>query len=135
MLTQDIANKLNAQLSDDQHSIRVYVPSHDRDGQPVDQATWIDSVAKTLASVAGGVTVENPVRGGWLNKSTNRMIWESPVPVYAFLTASALSEGLPAIRRVVHQMGAETHQGEVGVEIDGRFALISNYDSTATMAA
>lgn len=132
---RQVAETLNATLPEDQHELRVFVPSHDRDGVAVDQAAWVERVAETLASAAGGVTVEPSVKGGWLNKETGKMIWEHPVPVFSFLTASALSTALPCIKRTLHQMGAETRQGEVGVEFDGKFLLISKFSDAVTKVA
>ena len=41
----------------------VYIPNKDRDGAPVDQATWIDATLRLLADIAGGATAMPPVTG------------------------------------------------------------------------
>jgi len=132
--TQDIMRELGATSTAD-HTLRVYVPSHDCYGAPlVDQASWVELVSRTLASLAGGVTVAPAVRGGWLNGETGQMVYESPVVVLAYLTHAQLRAALPEVRALLHRMGRETNQGAIGFELDGQFAMIETYDTEGVAA-
>jgi hypothetical protein len=67
----DIARVFGASEARDQR-FAVYVPNKDRDGEPVDQAQWIDRVLRLLSEICGGATAMPPIRGAWLNPLTDR---------------------------------------------------------------
>lgn len=127
----NIAERLGATQSPVSHNIQVFVPSHDRTGKPIDQARWVASIARTFVEAAGGVTITPPAEGGWLDSSTGQTVWEYPIAVYCHITPTRLHASIPAIRQVLHDMGRETNQGEVGIELDGRYLAIHEYDAPA----
>jgi len=45
--------------------IVVFVPSKDRDGQPIDQDYWVDEVLMTLGKLFRGATAYPRGRGVW----------------------------------------------------------------------
>jgi hypothetical protein len=45
--------------------IVIFVPSRDRDGQPIDQEYWVDEVLTTLGRLFRGATAYPRGRGVW----------------------------------------------------------------------
>lgn len=126
-----MTNLIEAFGASEQSSVQVltvYVPNKDRHGKELpDQREWVRKVADLLAHIGGGVTIMPPVEGGWLRED-GVIIWEQPVLVYTYIQADAFEEHLPELRRLLHQMGRETDQGEVAVEFDRVFYRIHHYD-------
>ncbi len=107
----------------------VFVPSKDRDGQPIDQDHWVDEVLTSLGRLFRGATAYPQGRGVWRDDERGgALIAEEPVIVFSYvseqdLTTRALSELYCTLSR----MGRETNQGEIGVVIDGKYYGITEY--------
>ena len=107
----------------------VFVPSKDRNGEPIDQDHWVDEVLSTLGRLFRGATAYPQGRGVWRDDERGgTLITEQPVIVFSYvaqqdLTAEALSE----LYRTLSRMGRETNQGEIGVVIDGKYYGITEY--------
>jgi hypothetical protein len=56
------------------------------------------------------------------------VIWEAPVLVYTYIKPEPFVRGLARLREFLHRLGRETNQGEVGVEFDGNFYRITEFD-------
>ena len=80
-----------------------------------------------FSTINGGATAI-PVEGGWVNDD-GKLIREDPVIVYSFLADPEKFYGeMPRLRRMLHQMGRETNQGEVAFEFDDQFFRIRTFD-------
>src|SRR2546423_7784349 len=93
----------------------VFVPSKDRDGQPIDQDHWVDEVLTTLGKLFRGATAYPRGRGVWRDDARGGLLLrEEPVIVFSYapdgtMTAPALAELYQALSR----MGRGARQGEI----------------------
>jgi hypothetical protein len=108
----------------------VFVPSMDRDGQPIDQGNWVDQVLQTFGLKFRGGTAYPRGRGVWRDDSRGGgLLTEQPVIVFSYVaTIDLTAESLKALYSTLSRMGRETRQGEVGVVIDGRYYGITKYE-------
>lgn len=107
----------------------IFVPSRDRDSQPIDQEYWVDEVLTTLGRLFRGATAYPRGRGVWRDDERGRtLIREEPVIVFSYVSEVDLTTGaLSALYRTLSGMGRETNQGEIGVVIDGTYYGITEY--------
>ena len=107
----------------------VFIPSKDRDGQPVDQDYWVDEVLTTLGTLYRGSTAYPRGRGVWRDDARGGiLILESPVIVFSYVAAAALTvASLEQLYKTLSRMGRATNQGEIGVVLDGRYYGITTY--------
>ncbi len=95
MVEIDIAEAFGAAAAREQR-FAVYIPNKDREGNPVEQAKWIDQALALLSSICGGATAMPPIRGAWLNE----------------------------VVALVHEIGRQTRQGQMAIEFNQTFYLI-----------
>jgi hypothetical protein len=107
----------------------IFVPSRDRDGQPVDQDYWIDEVLTTLGRWFRGATAYQRGRGVWRDDERGgTLVREEPVIVFSYVAEADLTtNALAALYRTLSRMGREANQGEIGVVIDGKYYGITEY--------
>jgi hypothetical protein len=105
----------------------IYIPNKDRDGTPVDQATWIDATLRLLTEIAGGVTAMPPVTGAWLNPETEQVVIDEPVVIYAYVRPAPFAARLPDLAAFIRRMGRETNQGAIALEFDGNFFTVEDF--------
>ncbi len=107
----------------------VFVPSKDRDGNPIDQERWVDEVLTTLGQVFRGATASPRGRGVWRDDQRGgTLVKEEPVIAFSYVATEDLTAGaLVALYGTLSRMGRETHQGEIGVVIDGKYYGITDY--------
>jgi hypothetical protein len=108
--------------------ITIYVPSRDRDGNPVEFESWVTRMLELLSQVGGGATRMPPAQGAWLNPDTHLLVIENVTLVYSYVDGDALAARLPALRGLLHQMGRALNQGEVVIEVNERFYKIRDFD-------
>ena len=108
--------------------ITIYVPSCDRDGDPVEFESWVTRTLELLSQVGGGATRMPPAQGAWLNPDSKALIIEEVTLVYSYIDADALLARLPDLRRLLHEMGRALNQGEVVIEVDDRLYKIREFD-------
>ena len=107
----------------------VFVPSKDRDGQPIDQEYWVNEVLQTLGRLFRGATAYPRGKGVWRDDQRGgTLLTEEPVIVFSYvadpdLTTAALTD----LYRTLSRMGREAKQGEIGVVIDGKYFGITDY--------
>src|SRR6184192_3831089 len=76
----------------------IFVPSQDRNGQPIDQEYWVDEVLTTLGRLFRGATAYPRGRGVWRDDARGgTLLREEPVIVFSYvaeadLTTNALAE-------------------------------------------
>jgi hypothetical protein len=109
--------------------IVVFVPSQDRDGQPIDQEYWVDEVLTTLGRLFRGATAYPRGRGVWRDDARGgALLKEEPVIVFSYVAHGALTmTALADLYRTLSHMGRQAKQGEIGVVIDGKYYGITEY--------
>src|SRR5438552_16041079 len=79
--------------------IVIFVPSLDRDGQPIDQDHWVDAVLATLGRLFRGATAYPRGRGVWRDDQRGgALLKEEPVIVFSYIAEEALT--IPALSEV-----------------------------------
>src|SRR5436190_22320094 len=69
----------------------IFVPSKDRDGQPIDQDYWVDEVLTTLGRLFRGATAYPRGRGVWRDDQRGgTLVREEPVIVFSYAPEEAL---------------------------------------------
>ena len=64
----------------------TFVPSKDRNEQPIDQEHWVDQVLTTLARLFRGATAYPRGRGVWRDDAqSGRLVVEEPVIVFSYV--------------------------------------------------
>lgn len=109
--------------------IVVFVPSKDRNGEPVDQDYWVDEILTTLGKLFRGATAYPRGKGVWRDDDRGgALVREEPVIVFSYPAAEAVTiEALRQLYQTLSRMGREANQGEVGVVIDGKYYGITDY--------
>src|SRR5437870_11844693 len=70
----------------------VFVPSKDRDGQPIDQDRWVDEVLATLGRLFRGATAYPRGRGVWRDDARGgTLLTEEPVIIFSYVADGALT--------------------------------------------
>ena len=107
----------------------VFVPSKDRDGETIDQDTWVNEVLHTLGRLFRGATAYPRGRGVWRDDARGgTLIAEEPVIVFSYVAGGDLNgDNLSVLYQTLARMGREGRQGEIGVVIDGKYYGITDY--------
>jgi hypothetical protein len=107
----------------------VFVPSKDRDNNPIDQEMWVDEVLATLGKEFRGATAYPRGRGVWRDDERGGiLVKEEPVIVFSYASEQSLTvAALTSLYKTLSRMGREGRQGEVGVVIDGKYYGITDY--------
>src|SRR5258707_9445821 len=89
--------------------IVIFVPSKDRDGQPIDQNRWVDEVLTTLGRLFRGATAYPRGRGVWRDDERGgALLMEEPVIVFSYIADVALTvDNLTEVYRTLSRMGRE----------------------------
>ena len=107
----------------------LFVPSKDRDGQPVNQEYWVDEVLRTLGRLFRGATAYPRGKGVWRDdRRGGKLLAEEPVIVFSYVAASDLTvDSLTELYHTLSRMGRGANQGEIGIVIDGKYYGITDY--------
>ncbi len=111
-----------------QDRVTIYVPSRDRNGNPVNFESWVITALQLLSRIGGGATRMPAAQGAWLNPDTSALIIEDVTLVYSYVDGDALAARLADIRRFLHEMGRALGQGEVVIEVNENFYKIRDFD-------
>ncbi len=108
----------------------VFIPSVDRDHQPIAQESWADECLTVLGRLFRGATAFPPGRGVWRDDAQEgQLVFDDTVLVTSYVDSDALTdEALAELRRFLHRLGREGRQGEVGAVIGGRYYGITEFD-------
>lgn len=107
----------------------VFLPSVDRDGEPIDQLAWREETLRVLGRLFRGATAFPPGRGVWRNDETGELVFDDTVMVTCYLPSDALTDGaLSMLRAHLHRLGRESGQGEVGIVIGDSYYGITDFD-------
>jgi hypothetical protein len=107
----------------------IFVPSKDRNGNPIEQDYWVDEVLTTLGRLFRGATAYPRGKGVWRDDDRGgTLLREEPVIVFSYPAAEAVTqEALTQLYHTLSRMGRQTNQGEVGVVLDGKYYGITDY--------
>ena len=128
MPTINVKAALGASEAADKEQVTLYIPTRDRDGTLFDAQPWLEEALTLLAGIGGGATALAPASGAWINPETGTLVTETVHLIYAYSDPTALASGFRDIREFLHDLGRETNQGEVVVEISDRFYRITIFD-------
>jgi hypothetical protein len=114
--------KSNAALKADKREstlLVLFIPSRDRDEQPIDQARWVTAALEFLGRHFGGATAFPQGRGVWRDdRRGGRLVFDEPVVINCYTDEAALEAGADELRAFLVDMGTQTAQGAVGLVID-----------------
>ncbi len=103
----------------------LFIPSKDRDDQPIDQAFWVTETLNALGSLFGGATAFPQGKGVWrVDGQGGKLLFDEPVIVQCYTGETVLEQKLPELRHFLHRMGREARQGAIGLVIDGDYLEI-----------
>ncbi|MBI5515219.1 MAG: hypothetical protein HY909_15690 [Deltaproteobacteria bacterium] len=110
----------------------LFIPSVDRASQAIDQEYWRDAALSVFGTLFRGATAFPPGRGVWRDDAAGgALVFDDTVLVTTYAAeVDVTDEAFAALRRFLHRLGREAHQGEVGVIIDGAYHGITSYDAT-----
>ena len=112
------ASRLGAAKSES-NVLVLFVPSVDRDGQPIDQDPWVVRALELLGHVFGGATAFPQGRGVWRDDARGgALVFDAPVIIQCYTSEGALDAGVDELREFLLRLGRETNQGAVGLIID-----------------
>jgi hypothetical protein len=107
------------------HVLVLFVPSVDRQGQPIDQGHWESAALGTLGTLFGGATAFPQGRGVWRDDELGgRLVFDAPVIIQCYTSLEAIDERADELRGFLVGMGEETGQGAVGFVIDHTYLEI-----------
>lgn len=104
--------------------ITLFVPSVDRDGEPIDQAYWTERALSTFGALFRGATAFPPGRGVWRDDDRGgELVYDETQMVVSYVADGLLTddETLKRLREFLRRMGREANQGEIGIVVDGTY--------------
>ena len=104
----------------------LFIPSTNRFGEPIEQATWVTEAMKVLGVSFGGATAYPQGRGVWRDDARDgTLVYDEPVVIQCYTNETLLEQQAAALKEFLIRMGTETHQGAVGLVIDRDYLEIS----------
>jgi hypothetical protein len=121
---------LGSQVAVGTTQVTLFIPSVDRDGEPIDQRMWAKRALTTLALLFRGATAFPPGRGAWRDdERAGKLVFDDTALVTSYFDARCLTRpALSELRAFLHWLGREARQGEVGVVIGSRYHGITEFD-------
>jgi hypothetical protein len=111
--------------------IVLFVPSVDRDSQPIEQELWMTRSLELFGGLFGGATAFPKARGVWRDdRRGGRLVWDEPVIVHCYASRTDIQRATSqvAIGEFCAEMCRATNQGEVGLVIDNVYHAIQGED-------
>lgn len=103
----------------------LFIPSVDRDGQPIDQKVWVEKALEFLGVNFGGATAFPKARGVWRDDQRDgKLVFDEPVVVQCYTSLASLEDLADELRHFLISMGKATLQGAVGLVIDREYLEI-----------
>lgn len=114
----EFASKLGASKSASTLLV-LFIPSHDRAGQRVDQDYWVGEALRALGELFGGATAFPQGRGVWRDDAQGGQLhFDEPVVIQCYTAAELIEERADQLRDFLFRMGTEAKQGAIGLVID-----------------
>jgi hypothetical protein len=111
--------------------VTLFVPSVDRDGEPIDQAYWTEQALATFGQLFRGATAFPPGRGVWRDDERDgALVYDDTQMVLSYVAGGALADDeiVKRLRAFLCRMGREANQGEIGIVIAGTYFGIADYE-------
>ncbi len=111
--------------------VTLFVPSVDRDGNPIDQAYWTEQALATFGGLFRGATAFPPGRGVWRDDSRGgELVYDETQMVTSYVASGAFGDHdlVKRLREFLCRMGRDASQGEIGIVIDGTYFGIVDYE-------
>ena len=103
----------------------LFVPSHERFDQPIDQDYWVRESLTTLGTLFGGATAFPKGVGVWRDDMQGgKLLFDTPVVIQCYTSESLIEERAEELGRHFRRMGTEARQGAIGYVIDNRYYQI-----------
>jgi hypothetical protein len=100
----------------------LYIPSHDRNEEPIDQETWVQKALDFLGTTFHGATAFPKARGVWRDDERDgRLVFDEPVIIQCYTSLKLLKSKSKELGEFLMEMGRETRQGAVGFVINSEF--------------
>ena len=116
----------------------LFIPSHDRSGQPIDQQHWVEESLTALGTLFGGATAFPKGRGVWRDELggsggvaavkvgwavptsslVRQLLFDEPVIIQCYTAADLIEQQAERLREFLVRMGTEAKQGAIGLVID-----------------
>jgi len=105
--------------------LTLFIPSVDRDSQPIDQVKWENTTLEMLGSCFNGATAFPKGRGVWRDdQQAGKLIFDETIVVHCYTNLEALEKHRNALREFLNRLGVEGNQGAVGLVIDRTYLEI-----------
>jgi hypothetical protein len=100
----------------------LYIPSHDRNEQPIDQDVWVEKSLEFLGTTFHGATAFPKARGVWRDDERGgRLVNDEPVVIQCYTNLKLLDSKSNELGEFLIEMGRQTRQGAVGFAINKEF--------------
>lgn len=97
----------------------LFIPSKDRNDQPIDQEFWVNETLTTLGSLFGGATAYPQGKGVWRDDAQGgKLLFDEPVVIQCYTSEEAVEGRAAELRQFLDRMGREARQGAIGFVID-----------------
>ncbi|MGD9635008.1 MAG: hypothetical protein AB7G28_22425 [Pirellulales bacterium] len=98
----------------------LFIPSHDRDEQPVDQDAWVAKALEFLGNEFHGATAFPKARGVWRDdQQRGRLVFDEPVVIQCYTNLKLIQSQAKLLGDFLKEMGEQTQQGAVAFVING----------------
>lgn len=116
--------------------VTLFIPSVDRDKQPINQAYWREEALRVMGTLFGGATAFPPGRGVWRDdERSGELVYDDTVIVVSYASSEAITpDAFAKLRRFLHRLGREARQGQISVVVDGVHHPITQYDLPENIA-
>jgi hypothetical protein len=99
--------------------LTLFVPSVDRDSQPIDQKKWEQLALELLGNCFGGATAFPKGRGVWRDDERDgKLVYDETIVVHCYTNMEALEKHRDRLRQWIETLGVEANQGAVALIID-----------------
>jgi hypothetical protein len=103
----------------------LFVPSVDRQEEPIDQEHWESEALTVVGNLFGGATAFPQGRGVWRDDERGgRLVYDAPVIIQCYTSFEAIDQRADELRSFLVRMGQETRQGAIGFVIDRTYLEI-----------
>ena len=110
--------------------VTLFVPSVDRDGQPIGQTEWREEALRVFGRLFRGATAFPSGRGVWRDDERGgELVFDDTVLVTSYVDPEVLDDArLRDLRDFLHRLGRDGRQGEVGVVVGSNYYGITEFD-------
>jgi hypothetical protein len=103
----------------------LFIPSVDRQEQPIDQESWETEALTVLGNLFGGATAFPQGRGVWRDDERGGgLVFDAPVIIQCYTSFEAIERRADDLRSFLVRMGEQTRQGAIGFVIDRTYLEI-----------